>query len=48
LHHISNSTIVAASILDRAMYIVLLLTMALLIFATHARRQLNIKTTDKA
>jgi uncharacterized membrane protein YbhN (UPF0104 family) len=46
LHHISNSTIVAASILDRAMYIVLLLVMALFIFGTHARRQLNIKTED--
>jgi len=46
LHHISNSTIVAASILDRAMYIVLLLTLALFIFGTHARRQLNIKTAE--
>jgi uncharacterized membrane protein YbhN (UPF0104 family) len=44
LHHISNSTIVAANILDRAMYIVLLLIMALFIFVTHARRQLNVKT----
>lgn len=43
LHHISNSTIVAANIIDRAMYIILLLIMALFIFATHARRQLNAK-----
>jgi uncharacterized membrane protein YbhN (UPF0104 family) len=46
LHHISNSTIVAANILDRAMYIVLLLIMALFVFGTHARRQLNIKSED--
>lgn len=46
LHHISNSTIVAASILDRAMYIVLLLVMALFIFGTHARRQLNVKPSE--
>lgn len=46
LHHISNSTIVAANIMDRAMYIVLLLIMALFIFGTHARRQLNLKTEE--
>lgn len=43
LHHIDGSTIVAANILDRAMYIVLLLVLALFIFATHARRQLGLK-----
>jgi uncharacterized membrane protein YbhN (UPF0104 family) len=42
LHHISNSTIVAANILDRAMYLVLLLILALIIFGTHARRQLGV------
>lgn len=41
LHHISSSTIVAANIIDRAMYITLLLLMALFIFGTHARRQLQ-------
>lgn len=41
LHHISSSTIVAANIIDRAMYITLLLVMALFIFGTHARRQLQ-------
>ena len=41
LHHIPASTIVAASILDRAMYIILLLIMALYIFGTHAQRQLK-------
>lgn len=42
LHHINSSTIVAANILDRALYIVLLLGLAVAIFATHARRQLRI------
>ncbi|MEK7594934.1 MAG: lysylphosphatidylglycerol synthase domain-containing protein [Patescibacteria group bacterium] len=41
LHHIDSSTIVAANILDRAMYVVLLLILALFIFGTHARRQLK-------
>lgn len=44
LHHVSNSTIVAASIIDRTLYIVLLLILALFIFATHARRHLDIKS----
>lgn len=42
LHHISNASIVAASILDRALYIVLLLVLAILIFATHAQRRLAV------
>jgi uncharacterized membrane protein YbhN (UPF0104 family) len=48
LHHISNGTIVAANIIDRAMYLVLLLVLALFIFATHAKQQLGInsKTTE--
>jgi len=46
LHHIGPTTIVAANIIDRAMYIVLLLVMALVIFATHARRQLRDATED--
>lgn len=41
LHHISNSSIVAASILDRAAYIVVLLLLAVLIFGTHASRRLQ-------
>lgn len=40
LHHISTTTIVAANILDRAVYIVLLLFLALFIFTTHVRTQL--------
>ena len=41
LHHISPNTIVAASILDRAMYISLMLILAVFIFGTHASRQLK-------
>lgn len=44
LHHVSNSTIVAANIIDRSVYIVFLLLLALLIFGTHATRRL--KTND--
>ncbi|HTB49014.1 MAG TPA: lysylphosphatidylglycerol synthase domain-containing protein [Verrucomicrobiae bacterium] len=40
LHHVSDSTIVAANILDRAVYIILLLILAVFIFGTHARRYL--------
>lgn len=43
LHHISDSTIVAANILDRAMYLIFLLILACIIFATHARQQLGVK-----
>ena len=46
LHHISNSTIVAANILDRAVYIMLLALLAVCIFATHARQHLGIKPKD--
>lgn len=41
LHHVSDSTIVAANILDRAMYLVLLAVLALIIFGTHAKRQFS-------
>lgn len=43
LHHVPSSTIVAASIIDRAMYIVLLALIGLLIFGTHAQRRLQVK-----
>jgi uncharacterized membrane protein YbhN (UPF0104 family) len=46
LHHISPNTIVAASILDRAMYISLMLLLAIFIFGTHASRQLK-KATEQ-
>jgi uncharacterized membrane protein YbhN (UPF0104 family) len=45
LHHISNETIVAASILDRTMYIILLLILAVFVFGTHAQRRLK-KVTE--
>jgi uncharacterized membrane protein YbhN (UPF0104 family) len=41
LHHISDSTIVAASILDRTVYIILMLILAVFIFGTHASRRLQ-------
>lgn len=41
LHHISNASIVAANILDRAVYILLLLILAVAIFATHAQQKLT-------
>ena len=40
LHHISGNLIVAANIIDRAMYIVLLLILALFLVFTHAKQQL--------
>ncbi len=47
LHHVSNSTIVAANILDRAVYILFLLILAVLIFGTHASRRLQSVTADE-
>ncbi len=44
LHHLSNNAIVAANIIDRAMYIVLLLVLTLFIFGTHAQRKLGVKS----
>ena len=41
LHHISNSTIVSASILDRSIYIVLMLIAAAIVFGTHAANRLK-------
>lgn len=43
LHHISANTIVAANIIDRTMYIVLLITMAIGIFGTHAQQHLRVR-----
>ncbi len=43
LHHISSTTIVTANIIDRALYLVLLLILVLFIFATHARKHLGFK-----
>jgi uncharacterized membrane protein YbhN (UPF0104 family) len=39
LHQVSSDTIVAANILDRAIYIVLILILAVFIFGTHANRR---------
>lgn len=47
LHHISSSTIVAANILDRALYVTLLLVLALFIFGTHASRKLQVEPDSK-
>jgi uncharacterized membrane protein YbhN (UPF0104 family) len=44
LHHISNSLIVAANILDRAMYFVLLLILIVFLLLTHAKKQLASQT----
>lgn len=41
LHHISDSTIVAANILDRAVYVILLAILALLVLGTHAKSRLS-------
>lgn len=41
LHHVSSSSIVAASILDRAVYIILLIGLAIFIFGSHASRGLQ-------
>ncbi len=41
LHHISSNTIVTASILDRSVYVVFLLILAVLIFGTHVSRRLQ-------
>ncbi len=47
LHHISNSTIVAANLLDRSAYISMLLILVVIIFGTHARRRLLTSVKDK-
>lgn len=44
IHHISNSTIVAANVLDRAVYLVFLGLVFLLVISMHAQKKLQIKT----
>lgn len=46
LHDINAQTIIAANILDRAMYISLMLLLAVFIFGTHAHRSLRIGKRD--
>jgi len=41
LHHISNTNIVAANVIDRSVYIVMLLILLVGILATHAERRLR-------
>jgi hypothetical protein len=41
LHHVSSTGIVAASILDRAVYVVVLAGLAVFIFGSHAHRRLK-------
>lgn len=52
LHHISSGVVATASLLDRAVYVSLLVVMALFIFGFHAQRFLHVNTsgreTDKA
>ena len=43
LHHISNNLIISANILDRAMYLLLLLLLAVFLLLTHGRNQLTPK-----
>ena len=47
LHHISNSTIVAANLLDRSVYISMLLLLVVIIFGTHAHSRLVASVKDK-
>lgn len=47
LHHVSGTAIVAANVIDRAMYIVLLLILALFIFGSHAQRIFKAVTDTK-
>lgn len=46
LHHINPSDIIAATTIDRAMYVVFLVLMAIYIFGTHAKRNFVIKKSD--
>jgi uncharacterized membrane protein YbhN (UPF0104 family) len=45
IHHVDAPTIIAANLLDRAVYIVLLLIIAILIFGTHANRRFRVRAT---
>jgi uncharacterized membrane protein YbhN (UPF0104 family) len=44
LHHIGSTTIIAANIIDRAIYILFLALLAVFIFATHAKQRLEVKS----
>ena len=47
LHGIDNDTIIAASLLDRLMYVILLSVLAIGIFATHTKQALTAGIDDK-
>jgi uncharacterized membrane protein YbhN (UPF0104 family) len=42
LHHMTNTTIAAASVLDRSVYVSLLLVMAIAIFGLHANKRFKL------
>ncbi len=42
LHHIDSATIVTANVIDRGVYVVLLLLLSVFIFGTHASRRLKV------
>ncbi len=44
LHHISNSSIIAANIIDRSVYLIVLIILALIIVLTHASKYLGMKS----
>jgi len=45
LHHLSSTTIVSANIIDRGMYVLVLLCLTVLIFGTHASQRIKAVTT---
>jgi uncharacterized membrane protein YbhN (UPF0104 family) len=46
LHHVSGSAIVAANLIDRAVYVLLLVILAVFIFGTHANRRLKVSRQE--
>lgn len=44
-HHVATPTIVAAGVIDRAIYIIFLGILAVVIFAVHGRKRLGVKDT---
>lgn len=46
LHHISSSTIVAANLIDRSIYVVVLVVLAVFVFGSHANKLLKKRATS--
>jgi uncharacterized membrane protein YbhN (UPF0104 family) len=46
LHHIDTSTIVAANIIDRAVYLVFLGVLFIFVFSLHARDKLSLSSLN--